>query len=69
MRRSDRETYIAERERAIVTLYNTVRRLRGVVDKMGEYAGYPDSEDAAIVQTYAQAQLALLQLMKEESEE
>lgn len=69
MKRTDKETYIAERERAIVALYNTVNRLRGVVDNMERYAGFPDTEDAAIVQTYTQAQLALLHLMKEESEE
>lgn len=28
MKRANRESYLAERERAIVTLYNTVRRFR-----------------------------------------
>ena len=32
MKRSNREEYTAERERAIVTLYNTVRRFRKALD-------------------------------------
>lgn len=33
MKRANNEAYKAERERAIVTLYNTVRRFRSVLDK------------------------------------
>jgi hypothetical protein len=69
MKRANKETYLAERERAIVTLYNAVRRFRADIEKISEYAGYPDTEDAAILQAYVPAQLALLDLMKEESEE
>lgn len=69
MKRSNREEYTAERERAIVTLYNTVRRFRKALDTGAEYAGFADEETAAVLQAYVPAQLALLQLMKEESEE
>jgi hypothetical protein len=70
MKRANKETYLAERERAIVTLYNAVRRFRADIEKISEYAGFvPDTETAAILQAYVPAQLALLDLMKEESEE
>lgn len=69
MKRANRESYLAERERAIVTLYNTVRRFRANIEKLSDYAGYPDTEDAALLQAYVTAQTALLDLMKEESEE
>ena len=69
MRKSLNAAYQAERERAIVTLYNTVRKFRNVLDKQAEYAGFVDDETAAIMRAYVPAQLALLQLMKEEREE
>lgn len=69
MKRSNQEVYRAERERAIVTLYNTVRRFRSVLDAQADYTGFVDEESAAIMQAYVPAQLALLRLMKEESEE
>ncbi len=69
MKRANKETYLAERERAIVTLYNTVRRFRSVLDTQVEYTGFVDDESAKLLQAYVPAQLALLRLMKEESEE
>ena len=36
MKRSNREEYTAERERAIVTLYNTVRRYRRELEEQGK---------------------------------
>ena len=69
MKRANNEVYKAERERAIVTLYNTVRRFRSVLDKYAEYTGFVDEESAQLMQAYVPAQLALLTLMKEESEE
>jgi len=69
MRRSNPEAYRAERERAIVTLYNTVRRFRSALDTGAEYEGFVDDETATVLQAYVPAQLALLKLMKEESEE
>lgn len=69
MKRSTKEAYKAERERAIVALYNTVRRFRNALDKEAEYTGFVDGETAEILQAYVPAQLALLNLMKEESEE
>lgn len=61
--------YCAERERAITTLYNTVRRFRSELNRQADYAGFADEESAELLQAYVPAQLALLQLMKEESEE
>lgn len=69
MRTIEQESYFAERERAIVTLYNTVRRFRNDLEKMAEYSGFVDEESAVMLQAYTAAQLALLQLMKEEKEE
>ncbi len=69
MKRTYKEASNAERERAIVTLYNTVRRFRSVLDKYAEYTGFVDEESAQLMQAYVPAQLALLKLMKEESEE
>lgn len=69
MKQSLKEAYQAERERAIVTLYNTVRRLREQLDLEAERECCLDTESAAFTQAYIPAQLALLQLMKEESEE
>ena len=69
MKRANRESYLAERERAIVTLYNTVRRFRDDLNKMAEYNGFVDEESAVMLNAYTKAQIALLQLMKEESEE
>ncbi|EJW98747.1 hypothetical protein EVA_13145 [gut metagenome] len=69
MKRSNKEVYRAERERAIVTLYNTVRKFRSVLDTQAEYTGFVDEESAEQLQAYVPAQLALLQLTKEESEE
>lgn len=69
MKRANKETYLAERERAIVTLYHAVRRFRTHIEKLSDYAGYPDTEDAALLQAYVTVQTALLDLMKEESEE
>ena len=65
MRQSLKEAYHAERERAIVTLYNTVRRFREQLDLEAERECCLDSESAAFTQAYIPAQLALLQLMKE----
>ena len=69
MKQSLIEAYQAERERAVVTLYNTVRRFRAELDRQAEYERFTDEEAAALMQAYVPAQLALLQLMKEESEE
>lgn len=69
MKQSLKEAYQAERERAIVTLYNTVRRFREQLDLEAERECCLDTESAAFTQAYIPAQLALLQLMKEESEE
>ena len=69
MKQSLKEAYQAERERAIVTLYNTVRRFREQLDLEAERECCLDTETAAFTQAYIPAQLALLQLMKEESEE
>ena len=69
MKRINKDVYHAERERAIVTLYNTVRRFRSVLDAQAEYTGFVDEESAELLQAYVPAQLALLRLMKEESEE
>lgn len=69
MKTSSKEAYRAERERAIVTLYNTVRRFRAELDRQAEYERFADEESAALLQAYVPAQLAVLQLMKEESEE
>lgn len=69
MKQSLKAAYQAERERAIVTLYNTVRRFREQLDLEAERECFLDAESAAFTQAYIPAQLALLQLMKEESEE
>lgn len=69
MKKSLIEAYRAERERAAVTLYNTVRRFREKLDFEAERECQVDEETAALLQAYVPAQLALLQLMKEESEE
>lgn len=69
MKQSLKEAYQAERERAVVTLYNTVRRFREELDFEAERECQVDEETAALLQAYVPAQLALLQLMKEESEE
>ena len=69
MKQSLKEAYQAERERAIVTLYNTVRRFREKLDFEAEKEYQVDGETAALLQAYVPAQLALLQLMEEESEE
>ena len=69
MKQSLIEAYQAERERAVVTLYNTVRRFREKLDFEAERECQVDEESAAFTQAYISAQLALLQLMKEESEE
>lgn len=69
MKKSLIEAYQAERERAVVTLYNTVRRFRAELDRQAEYERFADEEAAALMQAYVPAQLALLQFMKEESEE
>lgn len=69
MKNNTMNAYRAERERAIITLYNTVRRFRGELNRQADYAGFADEESAALLQAYVPAQLALLQLMKEESEE
>ena len=69
MKKSLIEAYQAERERAVVTLYNTVRRFLAELDRQAEYERFADEEAAALMQAYVPAQLALLQLMKEESEE
>ena len=69
MKNSHVEAYRAERERAVVTLYNTVRRFREKLDFEAERECQVDEETAALLQAYVPAQLALLQLMKEESEE
>ena len=69
MKKSLIEAYQAERERAVVTLYNTVRRFHAELDRQAEYERFADEEAAALMQAYVPAQLALLQLMKEESEE
>ena len=69
MKQSLKAAYQAERERAIVTLYNTVRRFREQLDLEAERECCLDAESAAFTQAYVPAQLALLQLMKEESEE
>ena len=69
MKKSLIEAYQAERERAVVTLYNTVRRFREELDRQAKFESFADEETAALLQAYIPAQLALLQLMKEESEE
>lgn len=69
MKTIEQESYFAERERAIVTLYNTVRRIREKLDFEAERFCQVDGETAALLQAYTPAQLALLDLMKEESEE
>ena len=69
MKKIEQESYFAERERAIVTLYNTVRRIREKLDFEAGRSYQVDGETAALLQAYTPAQLALLELMKEESEE
>ena len=69
MKNSHVEAYRAERERAVVTLYNTVRMFREKLDFEAERDCQVDEETAALLQAYVPAQLALLHLMKEESEE
>ena len=69
MRTIEQESYFAERERAIVTLYNTVRRIREKLDFEAERFFQVDEETTALLQAYTPTQLALLQLMKEEKEE
>lgn len=61
--------YLEERERAITTLCNTVSRIRSILDLEADRNCHFDAESAALTQAYVPAQLALLQLMKEESEE
>lgn len=61
--------YCTERDRAITTLYNTVRKFRNELNRQADYACFADEESTALLQAYVPAQLALLQLMKEESEE
>ncbi len=69
MKKSFDEAYKAERERAIATLYNSVRRFRAVLDREAKNECFADDESAELLQAYVPAQLALLGLMKEESEE
>ena len=69
MKRSTKAEYRAERERAIVTLYNTVRRYRRELEEQARYTDFIGEANAETVKAYVPAQLALLQLMKEESEE
>lgn len=61
--------YTTERHLAIENLEFIVARFRDeATQERGMNAIY-DADDAAIAQTYINAQLALLALMKEESEE
>lgn len=57
------------RERAITTLYNQTRRFAEWLDLEAERGYFIDEESAQYLQTYAPAEIALLQLLKEESEE
>ena len=61
--------YRAERERAITTLYNQTRRFAEWLDLEAERGYSIDEESAQYLQAYAPAEMALLQLLKEESEE
>lgn len=69
MKRINKETYLAERGRAIVTLFHAARKFRAYLDEMTTWAADADANDAAILQAYTAAETALLALMKEESEE
>ena len=62
-------SYCIERAETINTLETVCARFRSYIDKTSECAGFVDEETAAIVGAYVPAQLALLQLVKEESEE
>ena len=64
-----KKAYRAERERAIVTLHNTIRTYAEILDIDAKFDHYPDSENVAMLQAYTAAVNTLLQLMKEEMEE
>jgi hypothetical protein len=61
--------YRTERSKAIECLEFIVDNYRDEATRERKPYTYYDKEDAAIAQTYIKAQLALLKLMKEESEE
>lgn len=63
-----RKTYLAERTNAITNLMNITMRLRKCLNEYLPYSGGED-EIAQLSAAYVPAQLALLQLLKEESEE
>lgn len=63
------KAYRAECERAIVTLHNSVRRFAEKLDTEARFDHAASKESAMMLQAYTPAVLALLQLMKEESEE
>lgn len=58
-------TYQAERARAIDTLSSAVSTYRSILQRREGY--FPDSEDAATLTAYTGAQMALLQLLKEQA--
>lgn len=67
MRNRKQTYYREERDRAITTLTNTVTRLRRELNDYNHYADAAE-EITEIARAYVPAQLALLKLMKEESE-
>lgn len=69
MNNNSLSAYRAERERAIATLYNQTRRFAEWLDFEAAHGHCIDEESAQYLQAYAPAEMALLQLMKEESEE
>jgi len=61
------EIYENERRNAIDTLYKATRHLRREIDDRLKYSATEDL--SKLVEAYAPAQLALMQLMKEEINE
>lgn len=64
-----KEAYRAERERAIVTLHNSMKKFSESLNFDKKYGFTPNEKSAMILQAYSTAATTLLQLMKEEIEE
>lgn len=70
MTNNSNKAYRAEREAAIIMLESIVTKYRLELNRQAEtYNQFVDEESAVLIQAYVPAQLALLKLMKEESEE
>lgn len=69
MKKKQLEAYREEREHAIYALSVFTRRFHDTLAGWSDSAQFVDEESAVCLQAYAQAETALLNLLKEESEE